>query len=199
MPTSQADNSTRSKLLDAAEGLMLSRGYVGASVDSICKEAALTKGSFFHHFKNKEELGKVLLERYAERQESAFVAACEGVADPLERVYRIIDVAVTAAKDPGMNGCLVGAFAQEISETHPELRSVCRECFEKFATSMSADLAAAKELHCPDAAFDPSGLGAYILSVVQGSLLILRANEDRSVMARNLLHLRSHLEALYGR
>jgi TetR/AcrR family transcriptional repressor of nem operon len=192
-------SETRTRLLDAAQELMLERGYVAASVDAICSAAGLTKGSFFHHFKNKEALGKVLLRRFAERQHAGFMDACVGVEDPLERVYRIVDCAIESSRSPAMKGCLIGTFAQEISETHPALRAVCHASFADFAAEMGRDLVAAKERHRPEAEFDAEGLGLYFLSIAQGSMLMLKTHMSPATMERNLLHFRAYLKTLYGR
>jgi TetR/AcrR family transcriptional repressor of nem operon len=195
--SSAAEVPARTRLLDAAERLMLSVGYVDSSVEEICAAAGVTKGSFFHHFKSKEQLGKVLLERFAARQQDRFAAVCEEIEDPLERVYALIDLAIRSARDPATKGCLVGTLAQEISESHPELREVCKCCFEGFAASVGADLVAAKERHAPNADFDAASLGPCFLSLAQGSMLLLRTNGDREAMARNLEHFRRYLRSLY--
>ncbi len=199
MSTTNTENPTLTKLLDAAEEQMLSCGYVAASIDGICTAAGVTKGSFFHYFKSKEELGKVLLERFGNRQQERFMDACTGIADPLERVYKVIETAIQSCQSPDMKGCLIGTFAQEISETHPELREICKCSFEGFATGMGADLTAAKELYAKGASFDAASLGAYFLSVIQGSMLLMRTNGDGEAMALNLEHFREYLRSLYGR
>ncbi|MDA1259828.1 MAG: TetR family transcriptional regulator [Planctomycetota bacterium] len=191
--------ATQTKLLDAAEELMLTRGYGATSVDAICAAAGVTKGSFFHYFAQKEDLGKVLLKRFAERQGARFMAAAETIEDPLERVHAIMDCGVASMQAPESKGCLVGALAQEIWDTHPELRELCHGTFTQFTALLSADLVAAKARHCPDAAFDAAGLGDYFLSVAQGSMLLFRAGGERAAMARNLTHFRDYLRLLYGR
>ena len=178
---------------------MLAKGFVASTVDEICTAAAVTKGSFFHYFKSKEELGKVLLERFAARQHGRFQDACAAIEDPLERVFCLIDCAISGCQSPEMKGCLVGTFAQEISETHPELREVCQCSFESFATSVSDDLVRAKEMHAPKATFDAEGLGNYFLSVIQGSMLVHKTTGDRAAMVANLTHLKGYLSLLYGR
>src|ERR671911_434050 len=55
MPISK---NARARLLSAGRQLMLARGFTGTSVDQICAEAGLTKGSFFHHFGTKDEFGE---------------------------------------------------------------------------------------------------------------------------------------------
>ncbi len=199
MRTKNPDPPTRNKLLDAAQEVMLSKGYVAASVDEICAAAGVTKGSFFHYFKNKEELGKVLLQRFTETQTAHFTAACGEVADPFDRVLCLIDCAIESIRNPEMKGCLVGTFAQEIWETHPELRQVCQCSFEGFASSVSRDLVEAKSLHAPDGDFDAAGLGSTFLAVIQGSMLIFKTDQNRESIERNLLHYKNYLQMLYGR
>src|SRR5436309_10957370 len=140
MRTPDPDPATRRSLLDAAEELMLKKGFVAATVDDICSGAGVTKGSFFHYFDSKEEIAKVALERFSERQGAMMRDACGAVEDPLERVYQRIDCMLKALQKGAVKGCLVGTFAQEVSHTHPELRDACRASFERFAQSFAADL-----------------------------------------------------------
>ncbi len=44
------------QILQAAVDEFLSKGYEGASIDSIARRAGLTKGGIYHHFNSKEEL-----------------------------------------------------------------------------------------------------------------------------------------------
>ncbi len=178
---------------------MLAKGYVAATVDEICSAAGVTKGSFFHYFRSKEELGKVLLERFARKQEGAFAEACAAIEDPLDRIYCMIDCAIESFRNPDMKGCLVGTFAQEISETHPELRAVCQCSFERFAAGMGEAFAAAKALHAPEASFDAASLGTCFLSLAQGSMLLLKTTGERAALAQNLVHFKQYVQSLYGR
>ncbi len=178
---------------------MLTKGYIATSVEEICTAAGVTKGSFFHYFKSKEDLGKVLLEKFSQKQEGAFKEACGAIEDPLERVYCLIHCMIEGAKDPDMKGCLVGTFAQEIYETHPELRQVCQCSFERFIHGISKDLIEAKALHAPEKEFDAEGLGSFFISLAQGSMLLVKATQDRGAMVTSLEHLRAYIQSLYGR
>ena len=61
-PAAQAGPSTREALLDAAAAVFAESGYAGASVDRIVAAARLSKGTFYWHFKSKEELFLALVE-----------------------------------------------------------------------------------------------------------------------------------------
>src|SRR6516165_5036329 len=64
MAEAQTRTETRARLLDAARDVIRANGYAGSTVDDICTAAGVSKGSFFHYFDSKEELGIAALERF---------------------------------------------------------------------------------------------------------------------------------------
>lgn len=193
-------SATKERLLDVSQKLMISKGFVATSVDEICEEAGVTKGSFFHYFKSKEDLGKQLLPRFSSKMRQAMEEAscCQG-EDPLERVYAYLDCAIAMSKDPALKGCLVGTFSQEISDTYPALRSACAESFESMAQMFRKDLKAAKAKYAPKSNFDAESLADYFIAVSQGSLILIKAKRDRAIMEKNLHHLKRYLKTLFGK
>ena len=65
----------RQKLLDAALSVIRTKGYAATTVDELCAEADVAKGSFFHHFKNKEALAVAAAEYWSDRTGALFAAA----------------------------------------------------------------------------------------------------------------------------
>ncbi len=63
-PSSKAGRaeSTRRALLDSARSLFGERGYAGTSVDEVVRHAGLTKGALYHHFRDKDDLFRAVLE-----------------------------------------------------------------------------------------------------------------------------------------
>ncbi len=47
---------TRAKIVETARILFNRHGFNGVSIDMVMQEAGLTRGGFYNHFKNKEEL-----------------------------------------------------------------------------------------------------------------------------------------------
>lgn len=64
MRIARANPETRERLYESAQRLMIEKGYPATSIDEICTAAGVTKGSFFHYFGSKDQLGRELLERY---------------------------------------------------------------------------------------------------------------------------------------
>jgi AcrR family transcriptional regulator len=67
----QRSEETRAKILEAAIKLFSTRGYNKASVDDICKEAGISKGAFYHHFKTKQALFLALLDGWLQFVDNA--------------------------------------------------------------------------------------------------------------------------------
>ncbi|MFD4839510.1 TetR/AcrR family transcriptional regulator [Achromobacter sp. NPDC058515] len=59
----QSRDQTRQRLLDAAQSIFLSKGFVAASVEDIAEQAGYTRGAFYSNFGSKSELFLQLLKR----------------------------------------------------------------------------------------------------------------------------------------
>jgi AcrR family transcriptional regulator len=57
----------RTEILDAAQGLFLSRGYDAITVNDLLNAVGISKGAFYHHFSAKGEVLQVLVWRLAEQ------------------------------------------------------------------------------------------------------------------------------------
>jgi len=58
------ETDTRQQILDAAQGLIARSGYAASGLTAILKEAAVPKGSFYHHFPSKDSFGEALMKNY---------------------------------------------------------------------------------------------------------------------------------------
>ena len=57
---------TRTRILDAAQDMILDYSYSGMSVDQLIGQLGLTKGAFFHHFDSKTDLATTLIQRFSD-------------------------------------------------------------------------------------------------------------------------------------
>lgn len=201
MRTAQVDSPTKEKLLDAAQRLMLVKGYPATTVDEICGAAGLTKGSFFHYFESKEELGKEMLGRYVSFKQQMWQAApFMKKSDPLLRIYGYLDFAVQLYKKPeSQNGCLLGHFTQELSDTYPEIRSLCAECFGQWAKTFKRDLDEAKAMYAAKKSIDTQSLAEHFIAVLEGSLILGKAMQDMGIVGKSLRHFKQYLKTLFDR
>lgn len=53
---------TRAAILEAARALFAEQGYVASGIDEIAQRARMTKGAVYHHFTNKQDLFRAVVE-----------------------------------------------------------------------------------------------------------------------------------------
>jgi len=178
---------------------MLTKGFAATTVDEICETSGLTKGSFFHYFESKEDLGKAVLNRFCQSMLQRFQQGpFQKEQDPLLRIYGWIDFAIEMSKNPvAQKGCLLGNFSQELSDTHPGIRSLCAERFADWVELLKKDLDEAKKRCAHGSRVDTQSLAEHFIAVIEGSLILAKAKRDMSVMEKNLRHLKSYVQGLF--
>ncbi len=197
----KAKRSAKDKLLDAAVHVVRQKGYAATSVDDLCKAAGVTKGAFFHHFESKEALA-VAAAQYWNDFTSAFFRSAPYHAhkDPLDRVLGYIDFRRQIIQGSLQDyTCLLGTMVQEAYDTSPRIREACETVISSHAAVIANDIAAAKKLHVPDAAWDPQELALFTQVVMQGGFVMAKAKHGPELAESSILHLRRYIEFLFGR
>jgi TetR/AcrR family transcriptional regulator len=85
------EQSSRDKILDAAEALFAKRGYAGIGLSEVAEVVGLGKSSLFHHFKNKPQLYAAVAARILVRIEERLVRSLAVGGDPVTRLERWLD------------------------------------------------------------------------------------------------------------
>lgn len=202
---SESTHPSRTKLLDAALAVIRRKGYTATRVEEICAEAGLTKGSFFHHFKTKEELAIAAAEHWSEVTGQLFeTAPYHRHADPLDRVLAYVDFRKELLSgDVPEFTCLVGTMTQEIYQTAPAVREASARSIFEHAATLEADIAEAREIHGVEGDWTPSSLARHTQAVLQGAFILAKAEgspeRGAALAAESVDHLRRYIELLFGR
>jgi TetR/AcrR family transcriptional repressor of nem operon len=193
--------ATRAKLLDAARDVVRAKGYAATTVDDICAAAGVTKGSFFHHFASKEEMGIATARHFGAMAESIFTSApYSDLPDPRDRVFGYLDFrAAMLQGDIAGYTCYLGTTVQEVHATHPQLRDACEREITAHVAMLARDLAAAKRKYAPQAQWSARGVGYFMQSVLQGAFILAKAKQGPEVAIESVAHLKRYLETLLGR
>lgn len=196
----QAQHESKTKLLDAALYVIRAKGYAATTVDDICQAAGVTKGSFFHHFKSKDELAVAAAGHFSAMAEGLFAAAPYHEAqDPLERLLGYVDfrASILGGELPEYT-CLLGTMVQETYATHPDIRAACDRGMSSHIAELTRDIEAAKQRYAPDAAWNAESVGYFIQSVLQGAFIFAKAKQNPEVARESLAHLRRYLGILFS-
>jgi len=192
-------HESKTKLLDAALHVIRAKGYNATRIEDICEAAGLTKGSFFHHFKSKEELALAAAEHWGVVTGAAFASApYRALPDPVDRLLGYVDFrkAILRGELPEFT-CLVGTMVQEVYETHPPIRDACDKSISEHAAMVQSDIAEAMRTYGVDAEWSAQSLALYTQAVIQGAFVLAKAKDGPDVAAACLDHLRRYLEMLF--
>jgi TetR/AcrR family transcriptional repressor of nem operon len=189
----------RQKLLDAALALIREKGYASTTIDELCARAGVAKGSFFHHFKDKEALAVAAAVYWSQMTDAVFATApYRQHKDPLDRVLGYVDFRKSILSgDLAEFTCLVGTMVQEIYATHPAIRDACDATISGHAAKVEADMAEAMKLYdIPDKGAAKS-LALHTQAVLQGAFILAKAKGGPEIAAASVNHLRCYIELLF--
>lgn len=194
-------HESKTKLLDALLHVVRAKGYAATRVEDVCAHAELTKGSFFHHFKSKEDLALAAAALWDARTAETFAAApYHDAGDPLSRLIAYIEFrkAILSGDLPDFT-CFAGTVVQEAYRTHPDVSAACARSITGHARTLEADIRAAMRDHGIRATWTPESLAMYMMAVLQGSFILAKAQGSAAVAVESLDHLRRYVELLFDR
>ena len=156
---------------------MLSKGYTATGVDDICREAGVSKGSFYHQFTSKEELAVAALGAFYEASLANLLSVdLRGVA-PEDQLLALLDVVATKGKDFWKDGCLIGSLSNEMALSSPVLQAEVARLFSQTARALeplTGSFVASVDGESPSAA----SIAEHFLVVVEGAIVLSRAHGD---------------------
>ncbi len=190
-------SNAKEKLLTAAYDLMLTKGYRATSVDDLCTVAEVSKGSFYHFFKTKEDLGLALLDDFFEKSRKiVFSGPFKDEPDALKRLFLFLEQTEEKAPTLWNQGCLLGNFATELSSTHPVVRQRVSEILSRVADRLAELFEPIAALHPAEEAFRPRHLAELYSSIIEGSIILSRAHDDWGYLRRGLQNFRRYMELM---
>jgi len=172
--------STRDHLIDVGLDLMHRHGYNATGVSEILKAADVPKGSFYHHFENKEDFAAAALEKYVAREgEHAARVLNDQKTLPLNRLKRYFsDLVKIYGQTGSVPGCMLGRFSLDMAADNAQLRSSISASFDRWQHTIAAAIrlaVAQKELPSET---QPELLAGFLLNSWQGALV--RSQAERS-------------------
>ena len=114
--------------------MLLEEGYGNLGIQGLLNATNIPKGSFYHHFRDKEDFALVVIDTYVEDVHSV-LDQCVFLTElpPLERVRHFFELVQESYKADGYLGCLMGALGQELSGLNDVFRQKIEFCFSSIA------------------------------------------------------------------
>ncbi len=109
--------ATRLTILQKAFELIYTNGYRTTSIDDIIAQTGVTKGAFYYHFANKDEMGFAVINELLDSSSYAvFEAMLHKTGNPAQDIYGLIKYLLLDSKEMVVEyGCPIGNLTQELS------------------------------------------------------------------------------------
>ena len=195
--------ATRERILDAATDMALDRGFAAASLDDVLAESGVTKGAFYHYFDSKADLGRAILDRYAEADlatlDRLWAQAEQLSRDPLQQLLVFVGLFANldelATDDPG---CLYATFVYErqlgVDGADAVIEASVRAWRQRFRLKLDEVVA----VYVPRVDVDLDALSDLVFSTSEGAYIVARATRDPELVRGQLLQVRAYLELLFS-
>ncbi len=168
----QPEHSTKQRLLDAGMGMLLKHGYHGLGIQALLEATSTPKGSFYHHFRDKEDFALQAIDRYMGHVHAG-LDACLGdkTRPPLMRLRRFFELTQQAYRKQGYMGCLLGGLGQELSGVSDLFRRKIEGCFSEIAKRMAVCLEEARNRGDIPANSNPRRMASLLVDCWEGAAL----------------------------
>ena len=178
--------SHKEKLLSDGLHLVHKRGFGASSVRDVVQAAGVPQGSFTNHFASKEAFGLEILARYREMTDANVRATLRNDAlRPLRRLRAWTGRQLEyLRKDDMRRGCLYGNLAAEASEQSNAIRTRVASVFVENQASVAYCLEAAVEAGELARSTDVQELAGFIVSSLQGAILVAKAQRKPTPVER---------------
>lgn len=122
--------AARRELTEAAIDCFSRYGYRGTSIERIAREAGVTKGAIYYHFRDKEDLLSAAVADRVAAFEARVQRACED-ADAAESLRRIVAVCIDHARSNDRPRFLIKLMVEGI-DTNERLLGEMRGVMRRF-------------------------------------------------------------------
>jgi len=203
MAVSRKGEATREKILDAAQDLILDRGFSGVSVDTLLDRVGVTKGAFFHHFRSKNDMALALIRRYAD-QDRHFFQECldRGTrlsSDPLQQLLITVGLyeELFGDRSDAYPGCLMASYVYELQVVEREAIDIVNENFLLWRHGITERLERISAVYPPRVAVDLPSLADGFLVIIEGAFILAKSLNDPNVVVQQLQHYKNYLRLIF--
>ena len=161
--------SVREEIVESALVEFHRRGFSACSVEDITRAAGVPKGSFYNHFKSKEDLGAEVVRRYAAA--SGWRAELPAGLSPLEQLRARFGLLRDVLSGREFSrGCLVGNMGTELADHSMVISTEVTASLAEWSARVTELLRAAQAAGEIPAGLDPERLGRFLVNAWEGAV-----------------------------
>lgn len=172
-------HATKHQLLAQGIDLLLRSGYNDLGISALLEAGGTPKGSFYHHFRSKQDYALQVIDLYMEDVHAGLTACLQNPQrPPLERIRDFFAASEEKYRMQGYLGCLLGGLGQELSGINDVFRHKVEQCLQQIADRLSACLGEAVERGDLPKHADPKRMAERLVNCWEGAALRTRLRRD---------------------
>lgn len=174
-------NKSKEKILASAKELFHEYGFQQTSVDEILKKSGVTKSNFYYHFKSKEELGLIILERFIKQYEADVLMKTLGnkSLSPSGRLVEFYNSVKTFHRDlQNPKGCPFGNMAIEMSGSNENFREKLSAFFNSWEKVIEECINEGMRTGDFRSDLPPGVVAQLILSHLEGAIMMVKTHRS---------------------
>ncbi len=195
--------TTRTRILDTAQAMILDLGYSGMSIDKLISHLGMTKGAFFHHFKNKDELATALIERFSQQGVDLFneslARARKFSDDPLQQLMILIgqyEEIFEGLTEP-YPGCLLASYVYELQQFREDTLEIINREFLLSRRELGKLIGEIMKKYPPRLEVDIESLADGFMSLFEGAFVLSKSLKEADITINQLRHYKNYLRLLF--
>ena len=159
-------------------------GYQGTSIDRIAREAGVTKGAIYYHYKDKDDLLSAAVADRIAAFEDRVRSACQGIG-PLESLRRVVAVSIEHALSRDRPRFAIKLMVEAI-DTHDPLLEEMRGMMRRYRAFVRNIIRAGQDNGELRGDADADAIAAALTSAVIGAETQYHLDPDRFHLDRTL-------------
>lgn len=200
----QKGEATRRHIIQKSAPLFNQQGYAGTSLSDIMSAADITKGGLYRHFSSKDEIAAEAFEYATQTVGQKFESEIAKRTSAVERLLAFFDVYEDVVDDPPfVGGCPLLNTAVECDDTHPDIREKAQLTLKRTLDAMKQIIDDGMQKGEFIAETNSSMLAAFILSLLEGGIMISKLEGNNAHMRNNrqlvAAYLNHHSTRVHGR
>jgi AcrR family transcriptional regulator len=194
----QKSDFTKDLILNESFKLFYKDGFKTTSVDKIMMKTKLTKGAFYHHYKNKKELGLAVIKLKVQKR------VYDGMISPLYSSGNVIDILKTTFLDriksfpieEKQHGCPMNNFINEIGDSEKVYQTALKSIIEEWKTALINLIDKGKKEKTIDASISSTSVAVYLISAFEGIRGIRKLYDNDKIIDEYVLGLSMYINQI---
>lgn len=190
--------ATRLYILQKSFELIYTKGYQATSIDEIIATTKVTKGAFYYHFKNKDEMGAAIINEVLKpTMLHNFIEPLQSEQDPVKVIYKMMKYLLLENEALKVAyGCPAGNLAQEMAPWNTVFTEALADLTNQWKQALELCISNGKKVGLVRKDIAASQVAVMVMSGYWGVRNMGKLYDDTTCYHAYLKELKQYLQGL---